>query len=258
MSQPELRLDPSIRLWVFLPIVAITFLVGIIRHYVTVLLSSDKKVELSKVRDSQILLRSRALRENGKYLPKSSFLMRRHYLNNEETGVLKQNQARATAAPNPMTDPSMMTDMLKGQATNVLPMIVIGGWINWHFSGFVTTKIPFPLTLRFKPMLQRGIELMSLDAAWVSSASWYFLNVFGLRSIYGLVLGENNAADQSRMMQEQMSMQAGGMGQDPKAAFKAEYEALEVTDHHFALKNVEQEMMKSIEPTQDNLYHQNQ
>ena len=103
MSEPELRLDPSIRLWVFLPIVAITFLVGIIRHYVSVLLSSDKKVDLSKVRDSQVLLRSRALRENARYLPKSSFLMRRHYFNNEETGILKQNQNRAAAPPNPMT-----------------------------------------------------------------------------------------------------------------------------------------------------------
>eukprot|EP00093_Oithona_nana_P005350 05350.XXX_190734_189887_1 [CDS] Oithona nana genome sequencing. len=251
MSEPELRLDPAIRLWVFLPIVLITFLVGIIKHYVSVLLSSDKKVDMAKVRDSQALIRSRSLRENAKYLPKSSFLMRRHYFNNDETGVLKTNQARPAAQPNPMTDPSMMTDMLKGNLTNVLPMIVIGGWINWHFSGFVTTKVPFPLTLRFKPMLQRGIELMSLDAAWVSSASWYFLNVFGLRSIYSLVLGENNAADQSRMMQEQMSMQAGGMQQDPKAAFKAEWEALEVTEHQWALKNAEQDMMAMIG---DNLY----
>jgi hypothetical protein len=51
MTEPELRLDPAIRLWVFLPIVIITFLVGIIRHYVSVLLSSAKKVDLAQVRD---------------------------------------------------------------------------------------------------------------------------------------------------------------------------------------------------------------
>ncbi len=192
MGEPELRLDPAIRLWVFLPIVAITFLVGIIRHYVSMLLSSQKTVNLAQVKDSQVLIRSRVLRENGRLLPRQSFLMRKHFLNNEDSGVLKEKLSRAAPPPNPMTDPSMMTDMLKGNLTNVLPMIVIGGWINWHFSGFVTTKVPFPLTLRFKPMLQRGIELMSLDASWVSSASWYFLNVFGLRSIYSLVLGENN------------------------------------------------------------------
>merc|ERR1719481_142272 len=218
------------------------------------LISTQKKVDLAQVQDSQAMIRARMLRENGKYLPKQSFLMRRHFFNNEESGYLKT--VKRAAAPQPMTDPNMMVEMVKGQLTNVLPMIAIGGWINWHFSGFVTTKVPFPLTLRFKGMLQRGIELQSLDASWVSSASWYFLNVFGLRSIYSLVLGENNAADQARAMQESMSMRAGGMPQDAKQAFKAEWEALEITEHVWALKNSDQEMMSLVEPTPEHLYHQ--
>ncbi|KAK7868967.1 hypothetical protein R5R35_002598 [Gryllus longicercus] len=252
----ELLLDSQIRVWVFLPIVVITFLVGVVRHYVSILLASQKKVELQQVQDSQVMIRSHKLRENGKYIPKQSFLMRRHFFNNEETGYFK-TQKRAAVSQNPMTDPSMMTDMLKGNVTNVLPMIMIGGWINWMFSGFVTTKVPFPLTLRFKPMLQRGIELVSLDAAWVSSASWYFLNVFGLRSIYTLVLGENNAADQTRHMQDQMSGAAMAMPPDPKAAFKAEWEALEICDHHWALTNIENDLMGLSAPTADSMYHQN-
>ncbi|KAI5693760.1 ER membrane protein complex subunit 3 [Diaphorina citri] len=240
----ELLLDANIRGWVFLPIVVITFLVGVLRHYISLLIGgSQKKADIQQVQDSQALLRARLLRENGKYLTRSAFQMRRYYFNDEEVGYFL-TQKRTAPASNPMTDPSMMTEMLKGNLTNVLPMIVIGGWINWMFSGFVTTKVPFPLTLRFKPMLQRGIELLSLDPAWVSSASWYFLNVFGLRSIYALVLGENNAADQSRQFQDQMSGAAVQMPVDPKAAFKAEWEALEIYQHQSALEGLAAEMIE--------------
>lgn len=76
----------------------------------------------------------------------------------------------------------MALDMVKSTFTNVLPMIAIGGWINWTFSGFLASnfisiqhffyfsvplaKVPFPLTYRFKAMLQRGVELKSLSASW--------------------------------------------------------------------------------------------
>ena len=39
-------------------------------------------------------------------------------------------------------------------------------------------------------------------------------------------------------------------------AFKAEWEALEVTEHSWALKNSEQEMMTQLGPTNDNVHHQ--
>lgn len=66
----ELLLDSKIRFWVFLPLMAITFLVGIIKHYLFIFMSNDKIVEKQQLTDSQALLRSRLIRENGKYLPK--------------------------------------------------------------------------------------------------------------------------------------------------------------------------------------------
>lgn len=135
----DLVLDPAIRSWVFVPIIIITFLVGIVRHYISMLLSTQKKVEPLQMQDSQVMIRARALRENGKYLPEQSYQMRRNFFNDDESGYFK-TQKRAAQQPNPMSDPNMMTEMLKGNVTNVLPMILIGGWINWTFSGFVTSK----------------------------------------------------------------------------------------------------------------------
>lgn len=54
-----------------------------------------------------------------------------------------------------------------------------------------TVKLPFPLTLGFKSMLQRGVETPDMDVRWVSSISWYFLNFFGLNGLYRMILGDN-------------------------------------------------------------------
>lgn len=44
-------------------------------------------------------------------------------------------------------------------------------------------------------------------------------------------------------MQEQMSGAAMAMPPDPKAAFKAEWEALEITEHRWALATAESDLL---------------
>lgn len=112
-------------------------------------------------------------------VPFQSFAMRKHYFNNPETGFFKKVKRKVTPK-NPMTgkrqfnirkwnkitcyassyhlpsDPSMLTDMMKGNLTNVLPMILIGGWINWAFSGFLTSK-GFCYLLKTKEYTQRPL-----------------------------------------------------------------------------------------------------
>lgn len=62
--------------------------------------------------------------------------MRKNYFTNEETGFFVKQKRQATVK-NPMSDPKAMTEMLKGNFLNMIPMVVIGGWINWAYAGFL-------------------------------------------------------------------------------------------------------------------------
>ena len=42
----------------------------------------------------------------------------------------------------------------------------MGTMVTFFFSGFVMGKVPFSLSPRFRPMLQRGVDLASLDVSY--------------------------------------------------------------------------------------------
>jgi hypothetical protein len=56
----------------------------------------------------------------------------------------------------------------------------------------MTVKLPFPLTIKFKSMLQAGVATRDMDPRWMSSISWYFLCIFGLQSVFNFLLGSDN------------------------------------------------------------------
>jgi hypothetical protein len=57
-------------------------------------------------------------------------------------GPLKQGEA-PPAAPNPLSDPNAMDGMMAGMKTQMVmmvPQMVIMGWINFFFQGFVLSE----------------------------------------------------------------------------------------------------------------------
>lgn len=116
--------------------------------------------------------------------------------------------------------------------------------MNYFFSGFIVARVPFPLTQRFRGMLQQGVGLADLDVTYVSSLSWYFLNLFGLSGVLGLVLGESTLSAAAIMQSQQQMMM---MGMDTPKVYVAEREALEGMHVEWALPKMEEAAVKTLQ-----------
>lgn len=208
---------------------------------------------LAESKERLSLMRGVNLRNNAPaVLSREGFEMRKNYLiSSYKSGAfLKDPSSRGQPPANPMTDPAgmeAMMGMMKGNMMMMIPQTLIMSWINAFFSGFVILKLPFPLTIRFKSMLQSGVMTRDLDVRWVSSLSWYFLNLFGLQSVFGFILGSDNAAN--HMAQQMASMNPGAgvnplqPGQDPDKLYQSEAENLEVTEFFSILDGIEERVL---------------
>ena len=129
-----------------------------------------------------------------------------------------------------------MVGMMKQNLVMIVPNMLLMGWITYFFSGFILVKLPFPLTDRFKQMLQRGVSMGGLDVSYVSSLSWYFVNLFGLRGLFACVLGSDSAGlDNAEVMAQQMQ---GGMGQMGQVDPTKLYESVQHTHTHTHTQHV--------------------
>ena len=230
-----LHLDPQIRAYVLIPITVAMFFVGVIRHNVSKMVQSTtvgKKIEYDGLREAQAVVRATRISQNCGYLTTKGFEKRREYFCDEKTGVFSQESKKSNMQQQMLSDPSMLSEMLTKNLNMIVPNMLTMAWVNFFFTGFVVGKVPFPLTQRFRSMLQRGIDLKSLDVTYVSSLSWYFLNFFGLGGVFGLVLGNNTLNDTQQM--RQMSM----MGMDTGKAFKSVKENLEMIEHESTIQVV--------------------
>lgn len=197
----NILLDDSIRDWVLLPLIVIMLLVGLARHYLTVLLRTNKRPKVSAADDANLVAYSRVLLQNGIFLSPEGFRSRVERLINPSSGVLHRK-----IEYNPMeamSNPDMMGEMMKGQITGMVPHIGMMMLVQSLFSGFVIAKFPFSLSSRFRGMVQRGVEIDALECSYVTSLSMFLLISTGLEGVLKVLLGEN-AADNAAMMQRQM------------------------------------------------------
>ncbi|MEW5304724.1 MAG: hypothetical protein WDW38_009720 [Sanguina aurantia] len=248
----DLTLDQQVRDWVFIPLTAAIILMKLLQQFAHQMLNAPAAAtgkEIREIREMQAVTRSQRLRGMLRWIPDSAFKMRREFFVGKDTGVFAAKSVSRTMQETMATDPSVAMDGIKKNLGGMVPQFAMGMVVNFFFQGFVIGKIPFALSPRFKPMLQRGIDLSSLDVSYFTSLSYYIVLLFGLRGVFSLVF-RDDTVDDTEMMRRQMNPMANQMAFDAEAAFKTERAALPAIDHEWELDTAEE---RAVAVLRDNL-----
>ena len=197
----QLVFDERIRDYVFIPLMFVMFIIGIVRMYISKIMNSGRKPpmaiksqrQITELKSKALMARSKKLRATGPLISKGSFNMRRYEMSTQGSGSLRNVPSNKTddtmdkMMQNPMMNPNMMGGMLKNNLFMTIMTPLQYGLISHFFSGFIIGKVPFPLTQKFRGMLQSGVSVAGLDVKYVSSLSLYFMSFLGFNSIYQMM-----------------------------------------------------------------------
>jgi hypothetical protein len=267
-----LRLDVSIRNWVFIPITVITIAINLLMKYLNIIINQGGSKQIpSKAnhetggskedflkkelesRDADIKVKSALNRvnklktnfmnisERGYKLRKAFFCNDGGYLNTKVENKMPE-----------MMNPNMMVDVLKKNLISGLYYALIFVGVGYFFSGFILLKLPFGLTQKFRSMLQQGLNLPDLDLSYVSAISWCFILVFGLSSILQHFDGADNFSmlkEQEQMMKAPMQMMPFGQpgGMDYEKVFSGEKENIEIIPNFSLLDDAPERLINKYD-----------
>ena len=166
MDASVVRLDAAIRAWVLLPITLAMFLVGALRHHAMRLTRDGGAADVVALREANVARRAERCRQFAGYLRPGAFAARRTFYCAADGGALRKKSEKASPHAAMLSDPTVMTKMMTKNAMMMAPNMLTAAWVNFFFAGFVVGRTPFPLTQRFRGMLQRGVALQSLDVTY--------------------------------------------------------------------------------------------
>jgi len=264
----NLVIDTRIRDWVLFPLLISMLMVAVLRFYLTKYFSYSKKAEkpsksaMKERMNKNVVALCEKLVAGNSLLPESSFKMRRSFLCKKGTGFIPKmiDAVKANASANalpggmPAMNPTAIIDMLKNNVVMLVSSMGMFGWVSWLFSGFILAKVPFPLTQKFKVMLQRGVEILGLDPQYVSSTSLYFLVLFGQSGLINLFLSSGEDDEDLAKMDDMqamgqmnpamsMGMMPGQGGPDPTKILDTERENIELIRHKFVVGEYEDKLI---------------
>lgn len=231
----HIHLDPSLQLWVLLPITLATLLMGLIRQNLHAYALREPPTTLAKIRDANQLKRASLLRRNGHRISGHQFEVRRRYF----LETLHRPRAEVSSVT-ALMNPESLADQVMSITLTFLPHMALGTWARYSFAGVVVCRLPFSLTPKFRSMLQAGIEVAgrNLDVSYVSALSWYILNLFGNAGLLGIFADRGGGSVLVPSVASQITMNIA-----PDKIFEAERQAIARAFYKSHVHNPEEKVL---------------
>ena len=133
---------------------------------------------VSRFLNSSSLFSAKSFSQRKKYL-----LDKNNKLIEEPTGTINQQDPLSALQSAATANPDSMMNSMKGTLVNNIFFPLQYAWINNIFPAIFVGKTPFPISKKFRELLQKGLSLNHISFSYISPQFLYFLFHLGIERL---------------------------------------------------------------------------